>query len=326
VDSFKVEERDHYNTPHPNLVLSLLVRGAVNAHAAQAFADYTLRWFSQHKDILSNSEASLQPQLQLLFEQASSFHNNPGGEHQAEGGSATAVVATFRRLPGADVKFQLIGGFVGDAACIVLHPAHGARLVTKSRRREDSPMDTGGQLMMCMGISGKVMPLIHPIVPGTLVILTTDGFTDNVHRGDLESIVPLLVESTFFQEPVPSAVTLKHPCRLPDYEELFNLVRAAPRSELVSVTCHEATQRLGNYVQWVTSSLKAQEERFYTLSTELDELRAKGQGDGSRAQALDHQVEQLIQERSHRKLAGKTDDCLLCVMKPYHSPVALKRT
>eukprot|EP00045_Choanoeca_perplexa_P016975 m.236559 g.236559 ORF g.236559 m.236559 type:complete len:407 (-) comp17414_c0_seq3:2731-3951(-) len=300
--------------------------GAVNAHAAQAFTDYTLRWFSQHKDVLSNMPTTLQPQLKLLFEQATSYENNPGGDHQAEGGSATAVVATFRRVPGPDVKFQLIGGYVGDAACVVLHPAHGARLVTKSRRREGCPSDTGGQLMMCMGISGKVLPLVHPIVPGTLVILTTDGFTDNVHRRDIENIVPLIVESTFFQDPVPTSVGLKHPGRLPDYEELFNLLRAAPRSELTAVTCHDATTRLGNYVQWVTRSLKAQEERFYTLSTELDEWRAKGQAENGRAQALEHQLEQLIAARGHSKLAGKTDDCLLCVMKPYHSPLALKRT
>eukprot|EP00730_Choanoeca_flexa_P002209 TRINITY_DN10952_c0_g1_i3.p1 TRINITY_DN10952_c0_g1~~TRINITY_DN10952_c0_g1_i3.p1 ORF type:complete len:409 (+),score=56.98 TRINITY_DN10952_c0_g1_i3:117-1343(+) len=299
--------------------------GAVNAHAAQAFSRYTLKWLCEHKDILSPDPAELEKQLRQLFDQATSYQNNPGGDHQAEGGSATAVVASFRRQPGPDVKFQLIGGYVGDAACIVLHPNHGGQLLTKSRRREDNPSDTGGQLMMCMGISGRVAPLVHTVTPGSLVLLTTDGLTDNVDRRDFDVLLLLIVESTFFQEPVPDPICLKYPTRLPDYEELFNLTRKSKREELPKVSCQDAARRLGHYVQWVTRALNANEDRFYKLSHEYEQYRKQGKTDCSRAQALEHELEKLVVERQHSKLAGKTDDCLFCVLKPYYSAVALKK-
>ena len=298
--------------------------GAINAHAAQAFAEYLLRWLQHYKSVLSDDEATLEGQLQLLFQQCSSFKNNRRGAHDSEGGSATAVMATFRRQPGPDVKFTLVGGYVGDAACIVVHPSHGARLITKSHRREDNPRDTGGQIIMAMGVHGRVVPLLRTVVPGSLVILTTDGFTDNVLRRELDQIVPLIVESTFFQNPVPEGVSLRHASRLPDYEELFDLVRSVPHDSLIKVSVENATRRLSHYIAWVTSQLFRQEQEFYKLSIRHQRYQAQG-GEAATAEAaaLEAHLSTLCEQRKHSPLAGKTDDCILLVMKPYHSVSAL---
>lgn len=243
--------------------------GLINCHAAQAFAEYTLRWLAVNQPRLSIERDSCQLAFSQLFNECTHFSNNPGGDRQAEGGSATGVAASIVRRKR---RLVLVGASIGDAACIVLNPGEDAAAVTKWHRVETNPKDSGGELMMSIGVQGIITAFVYPVTPNSMVILSTDGLTDNVLRSDLNRLLPLIVCSKFFEDGVEKPYPARH-SRLPSFETVWELCKAAPRQELDRVSVGSATRRITNYVHWVTRSLFREEQRYYALELAVKKLR-----------------------------------------------------
>ena len=176
----------------------------------------------------------------------------------------------------------LVGASVGDAACFVITPDEGAVAVTKWHRTEANPKDSGGELMMSIGVQGSVTAFMRVVTPRDLVLLATDGLTDNVLRCDMGRILPLIVRSTFFQSAVEKQYPARH-SRLPTYRDLAALCQDSPLQSLLQVSPANAVRRITNYLHWVTRSLYKQEQRYYAL-----ELAVKKISDlDDKARALD---------------------------------------
>lgn len=206
--------------------------GKRNAYAAQAFARSTLTQLVSHKraftsqvtgspgspgnQMLPTGIARTAPVVEL-FAAALDQSNNPGENDprfEAEGGAATGAIATFALGEGKPGKPELllVGAALGDAAVIVVEPdrasavpvARQLNLVERVGGRAD---DSGGQLNMCMGISGTVRAFAQPIHPESLVLVCTDGLTDNLpaNASEAATLLPLLMRCTLLNNPVPGA-------------------------------------------------------------------------------------------------------------------------
>jgi serine/threonine protein phosphatase PrpC len=204
--------------------------GKRNAYAAQAFARSTLTHLVSHKRAFTSQVtgnagppgnqplptgiARTAPVVEL-FGAALDQSNNPGEmdpRFEAEGGAATGAIVTFALREGQPPKPELllVGAALGDAAVIVVEPdqagaavvARQLNLVERAGGRAD---DSGGQLNMCMGISGTVLAFAQPIHPDSLVLVTTDGLTDNLPTKPSEAatLLPLLMRCTLLNNPVP---------------------------------------------------------------------------------------------------------------------------
>ena len=83
---------------------------------------------------------------------------------------------------------------VVDGSCQQLNAVH---------RLAGSKSDSGGQLNMCIGLSGSVQAFARPLPPGCLVLLATDGLTDNLpaEMAEADALIPLLLGCTFLDNP-----------------------------------------------------------------------------------------------------------------------------
>ncbi len=172
---------------------------------------------------------------------------------------------------------------------------------------------------MCMGVDGEVWTFSEPVGVNDLVILTTDGLTDNVSAHELPVTIPLIVRARFF-DVTPTAgcqTTMGPEAHLPTLAEITELV-GDNLDELASITCFQAAQRLLNYIVWVTKRMHDQEEQFYAAELRRRELAAAATPEARQEMET---VTQLLGElRVKRKLgtAGKTDDAIVMVMEPFH--------
>ena len=201
--------------------------GKRNAYAAQAFASFTLRQLAMHKmalvaGIAGSQEAPLPlgvarpAPATALFNEAVDALNNPGQRDprwEAEGGAATGAFAAFaddvRETPpssslppqqpieadgaiGTPGALMVVGAALGDAAVIVLDLSAGtARQINAVERAGGSAADSGGQLNMCMGLSGRTQAFAERIPnDGTMILLATDGLTDNLPVDALRNLEP----------------------------------------------------------------------------------------------------------------------------------------
>ncbi len=298
--------------------------GKINAYAAQAFAEYTIKWLSRNHDKLKQGEGRIDLLALDVYTRCSARSNNRGTtnpEQTSEGGSATGVMAAIQ--PRSAEIAILNGASIGDSAAIVVHAESGeAKLLTHVFRRGKNPKDTGGQIIMCIGINGEVWSFSEPVTKDSLVILATDGFTDNVNMAEVSTLVPLIIRSSFFDvvQETGCSVVFGPKAHLPTTRELEKIV-GATLEPLRSVTCPAAVTRLSNYVRWITEWLYQQEQEYYatlkhhvTLSgvpTPTDEEKEK-------KEELELHMKDL---HSLRKLgsAGKTDDAMMLVFRPFHS-------
>ena len=252
--------------------------GCVNAHAAQAFASYTLRWLAAHKKRLHQLETDrLRQEFENLFTHCISCKNNPGKARQAEGGSATGVVASCYRT--ARGRLSLVGATIGDASAIIIDPDGTSRIISRYKRSDATAKDTGGQLTMCMGVHGDVNVFSQPLTNQSVIILTTDGFTDNILKTDFANIINTVLRAPFFDHGPEKARrgSLGNPANLPAHSELLALV--GPLESLDLVTCQSMVLRISNYLKWVTMSLFEREQLFFELQISMrektEELLAK---------------------------------------------------
>jgi hypothetical protein len=243
--------------------------GMINCHAAQAFAEYSLRWLGANQSRLGVSVEQSQQAFSDLFLQCTHFSNNPGGDRQAEGGSATGVVASVVRRKRKGLT--LVGASVGDAACFVVPPDAAAEAVTKWHRTEANPKDSGGEMMMSIGVQGSVTAFARTVTPRDLIVLATDGLTDNVLRSDMGRILPLIICSSLFQTPTEKQYPARY-SRLPTYKDIAALCHGFTMQSLLQVSPANAVRRITNYLRWVTRSLYKQEQQYYALELAVKKI------------------------------------------------------
>lgn len=298
--------------------------GKINAYAAQAFAEYTIKWLSKNHDKLRQGEGRIDLLALDVYTKCAAKENNRGRlnpDQTSEGGSATGVMAAIQ--PRSAELAVLNGASIGDAAAFVVHVETGeAKLLTHVFRRGRNPKDTGGQIIMCIGINGEVWSFSEPVSKDSLIILTTDGFTDNVNMAEVTTLVPLILRSSFF-DIVPEkgcSVVFGPKAHLPSTKEIEKIV-AGTLEPLKSVSCPVAVTRLSNYIRWITEWLFQQEQEYYaTLKHHItiSSVRAPSDEDKEKKEQLEQHMKDL---HSLRKLgsAGKTDDAMILVFKPFHS-------
>ena len=287
--------------------------GRINAHAAQAFSSFTIGWLEKHLDKVFAS--NIEEFTHNLFSRAQSQENNPGRADRAkdaEGGAATggyvllrpqrldtAAAASRRRrgraarLKGVatmppsrsdnDDVFVMRGAVIGDVAVIIVNgdAAETRQVNNVHRATMQGRTDTGGQLNMCGDISGELSCFESTITTSEILILATDGLTDNLREDCMSEIVHLLVRAPCFDEPQV------RPCpwvvrqggangevegHLPTPEELMQYIHASlpnailqPLEDFSDVTSLAVTKRLTNYLSWVTGPKRDEEQRYYEV-------------------------------------------------------------
>jgi exfoliative toxin A/B len=340
--------------------------GKINVYAAQAFAEVCIKWLGQHHPVLDKE--SCQEYARELFQMAMHRQHNPGLRNpafDADGGSATGSFAVFERC--ADGSAVVHGAALGDAAAILVSSSGEAKqLNLVSRLGEDElsrRCDTGGMISMGGMMSGDPFPFCHQVQPEDLVVLTTDGLTDNVADA---SVLPFVIGHTWF-DTLEKDVSLQCPWlakgslefkkrdrkqggevkntsagsidsvpHLPSVEELREFIASQAGAEkyrleeLTFVSAATASQRLFNYLGWVTRNAFDQEESYFGVQSEYNELmkthleaehaaRAAGEEQPPLpAEAQKYRAEMKKQEKAKRRLPCKTDDVIIVTMRPFH--------
>eukprot|EP00656_Telonema_subtile_P016456 TRINITY_DN18696_c0_g1_i2.p1 TRINITY_DN18696_c0_g1~~TRINITY_DN18696_c0_g1_i2.p1 ORF type:complete len:446 (+),score=87.65 TRINITY_DN18696_c0_g1_i2:242-1579(+) len=300
--------------------------GAVNAYAAQHFTQNIL-------EFLSNNDLTEQLPAQLgnsLFHQAAAA--KPQLQHSADGGSATGAFVWFVPCRGPHV--MLSGAAIGDSAVIVIDLLAGTaeQLNGVDRIAEFGTADSGGQIAIGMGVVGRIASFsVNVDAQNTLVLLATDGLTDNLVG---VNIVPLIVSLSFFDECRVPGWSQPH---LPDEQALRGAVEGSGTvvQQLADVSCRDAVIRLSNYVEWVTAQRAMHELQYFQVELQYHELiRQRSRSDegmmhgaptSSHCQQRVGDVERLGAElkrlqalKAERVTVGKTDDAMLVAITPYN--------
>lgn len=275
-----------------------------------------MRWLAVHHSAFCfGADHSVIDLARSALEEAALAGNNPvqpDGSFQAEGGSATGAFVAFERC--SDTVGKLHGASIGDSAVIAVRMKdQRARQLNPVFRKHDR--DTGGQVTMCFGVDGPVWAFASEVSFDELIILTTDGFTDNVSPAEMDQVVPLVIKAQIFDSIVPGEcgiVSGDHP-EQPGAEYLRALTRGRT-DDLRSVSCETAARRLFNYVEWVTRTHHREEQEYYELCLRL---RAAHGTEG--ASALQEQVSGLMASRKASRKVVKTDDAMIVVLRPFHA-------
>jgi hypothetical protein len=131
-------------------------------------------------------------------------------ERSPSGGAATAVAVSLNPTPGSG-RWVVDGAAVGDACAILIHSnSWHATQLNSVKRRDNNPMDTGGQIECCACAAVSPQDLSEFTVglgEGDMLLLATDGLTDNVFdlgKGKSSLVVPFVVSLPFFDNAVTS--------------------------------------------------------------------------------------------------------------------------
>ncbi len=273
--------------------------------------------------------------------------NNPrhrAAAWDAEGGAATGVFAAVV-APAADAESQpappalhqnhqqhqpplaavgdggwsVHGAALGDAVAILVDGRRGrARVLNAVHRRCTSALDSGGQAGMCLGVDGTVEVFTAPVTRDDLIILATDGLTDNLLEAELPALLPLIATAHFFDASpaAPCPTTLLAPARLPTVDDVRDAVASAGFDDMLAVAPHTVAQRLVNYVLWVTAVARALERDFYELELRRTALPPDDPG----LPAIEEELAALTKRRRRTPgaVVGKTDDVMILAMSPFH--------
>eukprot|EP00038_Savillea_parva_P003311 m.123980 g.123980 ORF g.123980 m.123980 type:complete len:563 (+) comp11139_c3_seq1:529-2217(+) len=321
--------------------------GKINAYAAQAFAEYTYKFLvSKHKEFRQGTGVN-ELLARQMFAGAIDRANNPAtrsGKFEAEGGSATGIFIMFEPC-GRDDYVIANGASIGDTAAILCYAerCECRVLSTTGFRRSDNARDTGGQLSLGMGINGEIWNFSSPVGVDDLVILCTDGLTDNLRSSDLSVLLPIVIRSSAFDAYPPEVC----PCvfgdkpSLPRVADVLKYTGHTHESDFDGMPLPEpavAVLRLSHYIAWVTMALSELENRYY--GAELlcrDEMDKKDKLLRSSTPSLMFEdppaalaqatasIDALTEEQKDlhasrkTKYVGKTDDAIIVVMKPMHT-------
>ena len=186
--------------------------GKINAYASQSFAEHCIKEL-QHQNLQYLKGSNEQKDFwEHMFCRLQDNRRNPGnvnGEHEAGGGAATAVAISLHPTPTKVGSWVLNGAGIGDAAVILINgeTLEGEQL-NRVSRRDNSYQDSGGQLEMCKwdGIDSRdLSEFDHVINEGDVILLTTDGVTDNISdiaNGTKSKILPYILCNPSFDSPL----------------------------------------------------------------------------------------------------------------------------
>ena len=291
--------------------------GKINAYAAQAFTDFMMEWLAENNALFCfGADHSAVDIARSALEGAanpSNYRTQADTIMQAEGGSATGAFVAFSKR--SDSMATLHGASIGDSAVIAVDIQTGrAQQLNPVVRKHER--DTGGQVTMCIGVDGPVWTFNVEVHAGELVILTTDGFTDNVSVAELDSIVPLIIRSALFDDSVAfdCEPVLRADPEQPPLAYLQSICKDSRLDQLCSVECETAARRLFNYIEWVTRAHHQQEEAYYKLC-----LEAKSTVDPVKRNSIEAEVRAMAARRKAGKKVVKTDDAMIVVMHPFHT-------
>ena len=248
--------------------------------------------------------------------------NNPKTqqpEHDAEGGSSTGLFVVPELL--ADGTVLVHGAALGDS--VAFHIDRRTSLATQLNtyaRRNHSARDPGGALSMCMGLDGNVVAFSRPAAPNDLVVLASDGLTDNMDPAAQCEIVSLVLRAALFNA-VPDTyceATVGPAPHLPSYAELERAVVVQAVDDLAGVSVATAARRLTNYVKWVTRNVYELEQTYFGQQWRLQEIMRLKPADRG---VFDHEAQTIkdllrTMEASRGEVkAGKSDDCMVVVLQ-----------
>lgn len=175
---------------------------------------------------------------------------------------------------------------------------------------------------MCIGIDGNIWPFSAEVGAEDLVVLATDGLTDNLHMPEVSSLLPLIVRAQFFDQRDPAVectVVKGRKAHLPTLAEVAEAVGEGEGLDtLANVLPTTASMRLSNYIRWVTRWMYKQEQEYYATRKHLTTLLQAGSDSKEEIERLESHLKDLT---VYRKMgsAGKTDDAMVLVMKPFHN-------
>ena len=179
--------------------------GRRGAFAAQAFASFCLTFLSQNHHKFIHGTGATEVLANMMFSQCGSKSVNTCATPESEGGAATGCFAVVQ--PGTGKKTAILhGAVIGDAAVIVIKPAFGlARLLSPTCRTD--LCDPGGIITMEQGIDGFVWSFSEPVDKKDIILLVTDGFTDNINSKEFSQMIPHIMCSNIFDKvPVDTCV------------------------------------------------------------------------------------------------------------------------
>lgn len=221
----------------------------------------------------------------------------------------------------SDTSVLVNGSSIGDVSVFGLDLERGeVTMLNKYQRRGSDPRDTGGQICMCVGVQGKACVFSVPYPAKSMVVLATDGLTDNIHAPDLLAIVALVVRAAFFDTVPEDGCQLVRgaEAHLPTLAELQALVGSAPlQASMSEVRCSQAVARLSNYVMWVTEYLRNQEQEYYLAEHRREQL-VRQRSTSEELTLVEQRLEELIAWR-REGVAGKSDDAMVIAILPTHS-------
>jgi serine/threonine protein phosphatase PrpC len=268
--------------------------GMVNLFAAQAFAEAVTERVARSTDKFKQGEGVNEALAYKAFKEAASPLNNPGLQHSssdAEGGAATGMFACVQ--PAGDGKQYCIvnGAGVGDCSAFVICGGNAAvstvpkceldaeetilqaarQLSTTAFRREGDARDTGGQLTMSLGIQGRIWSFSHPVGLNDIILLCTDGLTDNLYMPEAAVLIPLIASATYFDAiPIKAYDDALGPdAHCPRHAELATLIKSAPNTPPSRLFPKQVALRLRNYVKWVTQAEFHLEQTWYEAQLKI---------------------------------------------------------
>ena len=291
--------------------------GVFSMHAAQAFTDEALKY-------LQTKEARFYANNQSLgINLFNRLVTAPGPANDNNAGSATCVVATSRRL--SDDEFEVHGAAIGDS--VALHLDGTTFKITQLNvigRKGNSAKDSGGQIQAGAGIVDpkKISEFSLKVRRGDIIILASDGLTDNVTSVELISTI---VRKSFFDKKIQ--FTRDHRL-LPSQEELSRY------TDSPTISPDQVVTRLKNYVEWVTRYKRNFESDGYKTEAEREQLikeNGKELSSFEPNKELDFQELKILKKfyelkRLERALdvikevqdskCGKTDDVMIMAFSP----------
>eukprot|EP00039_Didymoeca_costata_P025500 m.13618 g.13618 ORF g.13618 m.13618 type:complete len:413 (+) comp4886_c0_seq1:346-1584(+) len=310
--------------------------GKINLYASQAFANYTAQWLLTHSEQFKHG-TGIDILARKLFEGCVGGRNNPVHMNRSmdgSGGAATGLFVTIEK--GTKDNLILHGASVGDSAAFQVfrrgdEAYDAARLLTpECIRSNQGASDSGGQMLLDIGIDGRIWAFSHPVKHEDLIILCSDGLTDNLHMPESRTIMPLILTLEDFDKPIQFECQQTQGGRLPTFAEISVQFSSSKRANLLDVTCEMAAIRLGNYVKWITRGRYNLEKEYFQLQTDMqmmsEEQRRVSNGEpnnqelimGSSFVDIDKFINQKRQKDLKDKnfIAGKTDDVIIVVFLP----------
>jgi len=241
----------------------------------------------------------------------------------------------------------------GSPATVDAHARHSSSLGSLNRRHTSPekgevgstiveqikpPPDVGGIVCDEVGEGAAFQEPIRDISvllaqgwQGDLIVLATDGLTDNINEKDFADVVPMIVMSSVFDDIEVSKLDIWRETRLPSKEDMAEIITLGEDDRIVDIDCQVACRRLGKYTEWVTQFAVDKEKEYFALESrhvaltkeifEYPEVERKAQQEVRKSEldSLKESLDVLVSERNSNRQDSKTDDAMLIVMRAYNN-------